>query len=244
MRIKVKVFENKMGKLEISSVDLDKSKCVSLIYKEGKMCISQAKGPKIIVEDGQEIYIEGQFKPWIFTRLSQGKWIASHETFGQKRISNDKIYMLALTAASARNGIMHNLKKANNEFDQLINLYSDFIRFRTYICNTTDNIYACGGNWDATSKYINDCYTDGQVEKTMTNDRIGVKKVKDSSMVVSVYENIRPYRLIVNVFATNKSIMNNNKHLLEEAFLKTKQLDRVMGEDFDTLITSLSKTAI
>jgi hypothetical protein len=116
---------------------------------------------------GQSFVVGDQFKPWTFT-VENNKYFLTHDSYGKRKIWNGFQGLLATTAASAKNGIIHsNIRKEANILEQVLlgneipvnciqYVNETSLSLKSYIggmmCNYTDNPH-----WQ-------DIVTDGEID--------------------------------------------------------------------------------
>lgn len=247
LRMKVWIRENSNGQLEIINIDGDCRKKLSLINVDGKTFLSFENNSYVIIEDGQDIYFDGIEEPWSVEKGENTKkhsiWAVVHPKLKKKILRMNHEYILAMTKKSAENGILHNTQRADSKFEHILQLYSDFIKFRIYYGGDVNRKYECNFYEKDNFKRETRCYSNGEEQECIEENGSIIKKINNATMVIHVSEQFENmYRLIISIYAKNKQELNENKSLIKDMLLDTKELKDVMGDDFDELIEEIKYT--
>lgn len=122
-------------------------------------------------------------------------------------------------------------------------MYSDFIKFRIYYGGDVNKEYECNFYEKDNFKRETRCYSNGQELESVNDNGSIIKKINDATVVIYVSEQFNNmYRLIINIYAKNKQELNENKSLIKDMLLDTKELKDVMCDDFDELIEEIKYT--
>lgn len=247
-RCKVKIIEMEN---ELKIVMLDEKQGFDMAFSEDQKRIisvtAEATIKELFIQDGEDIIIGDQFKPWTFSKLNKDRWEATHPSYGTKKIFSYKNYLMATTAGSARNGIFHNEKIAKNTFDEIMNKYSKYMKITIRIKPNLDGVYSFGGRWcdhvSSEAKCWNYTYSNGihnpiVLSKDTESDNIYhrdcyfgfiAEPIKDATVCVTTQQYANPYFMNVIISAISKDELNNNKQLLVEAFENSFDVKLILG---------------